>query len=201
MTHDDGLQICELVRRRTSTKKAMELEIALPEYRTTKMHGPIADLSIMFRQESFDIVMATEPLNRLQDFFTTTESLNHHVMQQWLTQRLQIEALRSATFENISSTLLSRKRFRLDINAAAPRLLIPEKYHQEDRESCVLIVADLGRLGVLSSPAENSLYDSIHVRSEKIRVVVMRTRGGDSWRVYVVFERGVREYHSNITKT
>ena len=137
MTYDNGIHTCELVRRRTSSQKAMELEIALPEYRTTKVHGPIADLSIMFRQEPFDIVMATDPLNRIQDFFATNESLNHHVMQQWLTQRLQIEALRSATFENISSTLLSRKRFRLDINAAAPRLLIPEKYHQDDRESCV----------------------------------------------------------------
>ena len=37
---------------------------------------------------------------------------------------------------------------------------------------------------MLCSPDENSLYDSIHVRSEKIRVVVMRTRGSDSWRVH-----------------
>jgi hypothetical protein len=137
----------------------------------------------MYRQESFDIVVATKAINRVQDFFATTQSLNHRVMAKWINQRLQIEALRQATFNNISSELLSRRRrFRLDINAAAPRLLIPEKYDQEDKDSCVLVVVDLGRLGILSSPSDKSRYDTIHVRSEKIRVVVMRTLGGDMWR-------------------
>lgn len=188
--------VCELVRRRrrgcedheeekssSETRRAMKLDLSFPEYPPPSKEIVRADVSVKLESSAFDIVVSVDVMDRISRFFAANESLNHRVMQKWLNERLQIDALRHATLDNISSALLSRQRFRLDINAAAPRLLIPETYDQEENKSSVLVVVDGGRLGILSSPSDTSLYDMIHVRSENIRVVVMRTMSGTTWRV------------------